>query len=120
MAGQIAQSKAMKQTIRFGIWSDNSSAVDLAMYMCGSKRTTNAFLNYCWCSTQDMIDTFWNDIRAIAAALLVETTLSHKRCKEIVRGVDSEYYAELLRRVRRKLIRRRPDQGVRLKTNGTL
>lgn len=75
LAGQIAERKFYGRRPQYGMEADNRNAVDMAGYLCGSEKTTNAFLRYCWCATEDLVEANWKNITAVAAALLERQTL---------------------------------------------
>lgn len=83
-AGQIAEAKWQRRRPRYGYDSDNSHAVDMAFYACGSEQTVNAYLKYCWCASTDVVKVRWKEIRAIAKALLKQKTLSYDDCCNII------------------------------------
>ena len=84
LAGQIAEGKFRCRRPRWGMDGDNQNAVDLAFHLCGSEKTANAYLRYCWCITEDLVNVRWKTIQAVAAALLKNKTLSYADVIEVI------------------------------------
>jgi hypothetical protein len=68
--------------------SDHEKAADLISRLAGSDRELDAWLNLLRIQTEQKVEVFWNEIEAIAAALLEHGTLSAKRCREIVANAN--------------------------------
>jgi hypothetical protein len=84
-AGQLAEAKFRGKHPRYGIESDNSSAVDMAFHLCnGSAKIAEAYLRYCWCVAESDVAMRWREIQAVAAALLERKTLSYEDVIEVV------------------------------------
>jgi hypothetical protein len=58
-AGQLAEVRLRGRRSRQGAKSDNLSAINTAFCLCGSKKTAEAFMHYCWCLVSDMIADRW-------------------------------------------------------------
>jgi Peptidase family M41 len=84
LAGQLAEGKYYGRRPRFGMWGDNDSAVNMALHLCGSAKTTSAYLNFCFHASGDLVNTFWREIRAVAKALLKRETLSYDDTLEVI------------------------------------
>jgi len=52
-AGQIAEAKFRGRRPRYGMHADNQLAFDMAFRLCGSVKTAEAYLHYCWLRAQD-------------------------------------------------------------------
>ncbi|MGA2716857.1 MAG: hypothetical protein ABSG41_27530 [Bryobacteraceae bacterium] len=76
LSGQVAEWKFLGREPRYGMWSDNNQAADMALRLCGSEETTNAFLHYCFCWARDLVAVRWKEVEAVAKALLKTETLS--------------------------------------------
>jgi hypothetical protein len=85
-AGQIAEGKYRGRRPRYGMDSDNDSAVNMAMYFCGTTDTTEAFMHFCFLSSRDLTIKSWWAVKAVAKALLERMTLSRKEVKETIRA----------------------------------
>jgi ATP-dependent Zn protease len=83
-AGQLAEGKFRGRRPRWGMGQDNEHAVDMAFYFCGSQKTVEAYLHYCWCRSSDAVNARWAQIQAVAAALLERKTLTLDEVREIV------------------------------------
>ena len=82
-AGQLAQAKFRGERPRYGMHGDNRQAVDMASYRGGSTKTTEAYLRYCWCASEDLVSMRWREIQAVADALLERQTISYKEVIEV-------------------------------------
>jgi hypothetical protein len=58
-AGQHAEAKFRGRPPRFGMESDNQNAVDMALRLCGSQETTQAYLRYCGLVGRDLVNVRW-------------------------------------------------------------
>jgi hypothetical protein len=76
LAAQIAETKFLGKRPRYGMQGDNRSAVDLAFSRCGSDRTAEAYLHYCWCVAEDHVNLLWPQISAVAESLLAQKSLT--------------------------------------------
>jgi len=83
-AGQIAEAKFRGRKPRWGLQSDNQQAVDLAMYLCGSQETMQAYLNFCFLASRDLVNGFWSQIQAVAWGLMELWTIDDEEMIEIV------------------------------------
>jgi hypothetical protein len=84
-AGQIAQTKFRGKPLRFGMESDNATAIDLAIYLCGGLGATcDAYLLYCLYASLDVVNLRWREIEAVAEALLARKTLKYDDVLEII------------------------------------
>jgi hypothetical protein len=77
-AGQIAETRFLGSNPRFGMHEDNYHAVDLALYFCGSRKTWEAYLDYCFEASRDIVNSQLRVIEATATVLLVRQTLSYR------------------------------------------
>ena len=63
---------------------DNTNAVDMAVYLCGSRKITEAYLHYCSLSSGDLVTSNWEQIEPVAVELLKQGTLKYEQTLEIV------------------------------------
>jgi hypothetical protein len=56
----------------------------MALLLFGSEKTTNAFLRYLWCATEDLVSSHWKSIQAVANALLKQKTLKYEDAIEVI------------------------------------
>jgi hypothetical protein len=70
---------------RWGMHGDDQKAVDMALHLCGgSVKTAEAYLKYCWCMSEELVDLHWGEIQALAAALLERKTIKYWDAVEII------------------------------------
>ena len=93
---------------RYGMQSDNRNAVDLALYVCGSQETTDAYLHFCFLASRDLVNVFWVAIEAVAAALLERTTLTRGDVIEAIMPGSAALKASLEAGVERSKRARKP------------
>ena len=74
-AGQLAEKKFRGRNPRFGMHSDNQSAVELAYRLHNSQDVVSAYLRYCWQVSRGWVDRLWPEAQRVAAALLERETL---------------------------------------------
>ena len=43
-----------------------------------------AYLRYCWCMAEELVEGRWRDIEAVAAALQVRKTLNYEETLEVI------------------------------------
>jgi hypothetical protein len=77
-AGQIAETWFFRKRPRFGMDSDNQSAVDMACRLCGSKQTAEAYMKYCFLASQDLVRANFKAVQAVAVALSERKTSAIK------------------------------------------
>ena len=73
--------------------SDTHVAIDLALYLTGSEKELNAYLNWLYVRAEGFVytcDWRWNAIQAIAQALLEKKTLTGEEAYAIWRSVKYE------------------------------
>jgi ATP-dependent Zn protease len=85
-AGQIAETRFLGKNPRFGMHEDDYHAVDLALYFCGSRKTCEAYLDYCFEASRDLVNSQLRLIEATATVLLVRQTLNYRD----VLGLDND------------------------------
>jgi len=66
--------------------ADNQQAVDLASYVCGSPDTWNAYLHYCFLASRDLVTVRFQEIEAVADALLERETLSYQDVLAVIKS----------------------------------
>ena len=84
LAGQIAEGRFRGRPPRSGMESDNRNAVDMATHFCGPRKTTEAYLHYCFLSSSDLVTSNWRRIEAVVAELLKLGTLNYEQTLELV------------------------------------
>jgi len=65
------------RSVRAGFWQDYQNAFDLASWFCSSPEAADAFLNYLFFRTRDLIDTRWPEVEAVAESLVIKRTLHY-------------------------------------------
>lgn len=83
-AGQVAECKFLGRRPRFGMEGDNQSALNMATYFCSSMSSAEAYLNYCFLTSRDLVNSHWREIEAVAEALLDRESLSHEETLEVI------------------------------------
>jgi hypothetical protein len=83
-AGQLAVAKFQGHSLRYGMASDNRNAATIADYLCGSNETVEAYLRCCWFASRDLINVRWDQIEALAQALLSQKTLKFYDALEVM------------------------------------
>lgn len=83
-AGQLAEAKFRRRKPLWGSWSDDRQAVDLAMRMCGSQETTEAYLKYCFLASRDLVNVFWPEVEGVAWGLLELQTADYQEVIELI------------------------------------
>ncbi len=83
-AGQLAEAKFRGRRPRFGMRSDSQSAVDTAIWFHEPGKTLDAYLRYCWCVSENLVNFRWREIEALAVALLERETLNYLDAIEII------------------------------------
>jgi hypothetical protein len=96
-AGQLAEGKFRGKAPRYGMRSDDQKAVDLAIRVCGSEETTNAYLKYCWFASRDIVNVRWPEIQAVALALMKQETLNYAEILEVIMPGTAALRASLAR-----------------------
>jgi hypothetical protein len=81
---QLAEGKIRRRPPRFGMEGDNKSALDMALHLCGSMKTADAYLNFCCLTSGDLVASHWSEIETVAAALLKRRTLNHEEMLEVI------------------------------------
>jgi hypothetical protein len=94
-AGQLAEARFRGSRPRYGMHGDNQNAIEMAFHLCGSKKTAEAYLRYCWCLSDDRVDLRWREITALAAALIERETVSYIEVAEIIFSGTAALWASL-------------------------
>jgi hypothetical protein len=83
-AWQIAEAKFRGRHPRFGMHGDNRSAVNMAIWFQEPGKQLDAYLRYCWCVSENLVNFRWSEIEALAVALLERETLNYLDTIEII------------------------------------
>jgi hypothetical protein len=87
LAGASAQRRFAPRSIRgWHSHGDYQKAVDISSHMCGSNKEENAYLRWLQVRSDNLVETYWLEIDAVAKALLKHRTLNGE---EIVRAITS-------------------------------
>ena len=84
LAGQIAQAKFLGRRPRWGMESDDHSAVDMAYRLFDSPDTVDAYLKFCYERAKDLVNGQWPYIERLAQALLEKRTLDYEDALEVI------------------------------------
>jgi hypothetical protein len=85
LAGQIAEKRFRPRSVKKSDRQhDNQNIVNVATRFCGSQKTKEAYLHYCWCAAEDVVDARWSEIVRVASALLSRNTLKRKDVLEVM------------------------------------
>lgn len=87
-AGSEAEARLCGRRNNVGAQQDYSNAHGAASHLCGSDRSTEAFLRWGRLQAADMIgaEMIWMLIQAVAKSLLRETTLTGKQVRNVITG----------------------------------
>jgi len=88
LAGAVAQRRFAPRSIRG--WhprNDYQRAADLATRVCGSDIEVNAMLRWLQIRTENLIETGWREVEAVANALLERDTLSSEEIVAAIREI---------------------------------
>jgi ATP-dependent Zn protease len=99
-AGQIAEAEFLGRKPRYGMEHDNQSAVDMASFVTGSVETTEAYLKYCFAASNELIKVNWQNVTAVASALLERETLTYEDVLEAMMPGTKQWVPDMRRRSR--------------------
>jgi hypothetical protein len=89
LAGDAAQKKFNPRR-RFGGQNDLHQAVELLGYISGSNEVTQARLNVAHAHARDLVNCRWEEITAVATALLDRKTLTRDEVRQAIWSVHPE------------------------------
>jgi hypothetical protein len=91
LAGGVAEKRATGRWSHIGARADREKAADLAIStQGGGGPTTDAYLRWLGRKAEDLVAVRWTEIEAVAAALLVQKTLTGKQVREEIVGALRE------------------------------
>ena len=88
MAGHLAQEKYAGKSPDFETYeSDLEKSLELVCRFVGSERSAGAYMRLLWEMARDLVEmeTTWNQIEALAAALLDRQTIGYRDASAIIR-----------------------------------
>lgn len=87
LAGDAAQRKfAPRSSRNWQTSSDRESATDMALAVCGTGESATAYIAWLAIVTRDLIQSRWQSVERVAAALLEKETLSGQEVREAIIG----------------------------------
>jgi len=83
-AGGIAEKRHVGRSNRHSTRSDYSALVDLALYVGGDERTTNAYVKWRQFAAEALIDFHWSEVEQLANALLDQKRMTSTEVRAVL------------------------------------
>ena len=86
LAGGIAERRATGRASHVGARLDYEHAADFALAASGNDAMANALLRWLRLRAEALLEMHWEDVKAVAVALMQENTLNSSRLREVILG----------------------------------
>ena len=83
-AGQVAEIKFRRRLPRWGSEGDDEDIIEIALARGMAPDTAAAWGRYCILMSRDLVNQYWREIQAVAAALLERETLSYQDAVDVM------------------------------------
>ena len=84
MGGPVAEDKFTDGAEQPGSYSDYETAFSLALQICGSTEEGEAYLNFMWEQTKNIMELNWEAVEKLSGKLIEQKLLTYRTVREFV------------------------------------
>jgi len=84
LGGTAAVERLVGRFPKRGTETDWRVAFNLITHLAGSEEETDAYMEWLWVRTKDLVDLYWFAVEALAAELLARRRVGERRAREVI------------------------------------